>query len=500
MNLFKDLSSISNLSSLECFVDEKISAIDEFNNSEFTDIEKDRELIEGFILLKANIIEELDYSRSYNRAFILILLQLCERFSFISAIQIIYRILIENNIRIGDRLQAAMLYLQGVDSNTSLINKFDDICTKIQFAISFEEDNDNLALSTFINYYATILRDTHPHIQFIIEIKQKIENAIKHNSYEFLKNKAIISILSLDINNTELSLEKIQQIVDKLLNKKSAKRTIQAVKDLLIEDSGYYADQLKKINNSFVDIRAISVDHSDGKDLTNRGVKILESEKELFSYMRRFGNMHRAKLEEAYAILPKSFSSKVNIIDWGCGQGIASMIFLEYFSNHIINHIVLIEPSIIALKRAALHVHNYDPTNPSETICLKFDELSKNIFNNIDNEIIINIFSNVLDMADYSQEKLLKLITQTQIGEIYFICVSPHIDDIKTNRVDSFKRFFEKNYTSFTLLGTETNGGMPNDNYWHCNNNFNKNMCFNHPVKGCSNKWTRVIRVFKVII
>lgn len=57
-------------------------------------------------------------------------------------------------------------------------------------------------------------------------------------------------------------------------------------------------------------------------------MKILESEEELFEYMKRFGNMHKAKLQSALEEhFPQKFSLKVNIIDWGCGQGIASMIF-----------------------------------------------------------------------------------------------------------------------------------------------------------------------------
>jgi cyclopropane fatty-acyl-phospholipid synthase-like methyltransferase len=41
--------------------------------------------------------------------------------------------------------------------------------------------------------------------------------------------------------------------------------------------------------------------------------------------------MHKAKLQSAFEALPNIFLSKISIVDWGCGQGIASMIFIEKF-------------------------------------------------------------------------------------------------------------------------------------------------------------------------
>ncbi len=65
-----------------------------------------------------------------------------------------------------------------------------------------------------------------------------------------------------------------------------------------------------------------------------RGKIVLNEENQMYAYVYIYGNMHKAKLDSAFAEpFPNSFSSKIDVIDWGCGQGIASMIFLEKYGN-----------------------------------------------------------------------------------------------------------------------------------------------------------------------
>ena len=49
------------------------------------------------------------------------------------------------------------------------------------------------------------------------------------------------------------------------------------------------------------------------------------------------------------------FNKKFDIIDWGCGQGLATMLYLDFLNskntNQIVNSINLVEPSIMALKK-----------------------------------------------------------------------------------------------------------------------------------------------------
>jgi hypothetical protein len=500
-NLFDNLFKISDsVDSLDKFLYENMQIVNNFYNSDYSHIATHKDSIEYFILLKYNSISQLDYSKGYNKSFALMLLDYCERLNFLAATPRIYSILSSNGVSINSRLQAAFLFLYPKpETNSELVDKFDAICEKLQLAIETEEDNDRKAISTFLNYYGIIVNDTN--LQYAERIKSKTISAIAGMSYQFLQDAAISELLTINLQNSVIAYGQIQQIIDKILNKKSFADTaveISSKEDFLIEKDTDYSKILSTITTDFDFIRNISVQNSDGRTNTDRGVKILDSEPELFAYMRRFGNMHKAKLQTALKTLPKKFPSKINIIDWGCGQGIASMIFLENFDSDIVNNITLIEPSELAIKRAALHIRKYNQNILIKTICKKLDDLQTKHFSNQQADITIHLFSNILDIDDYSQNILLQLIESSQSGTNYFVCVSPHIDDIKTERLESFKRYFESNYDSFSLIGVDYTTSKNGNEYWNCNNNFNGKKCINHPQCGCDNKWTRVIRVFKV--
>jgi len=191
---------------------------------------------------------------------------------------------------------------------------------------------------------------------------------------------------------------------------------------------------------------------------------------------------------------------------WGCGQGFGSMIFIEKFGTEIIRNISLIEPSELSLKRAALHIRKYNQNIPIRTICKKLNELDESDFTGTPADITVHLFSNILDIDDYSQTHLIDIIECTQSGTNYFVCASPYIDEIKTERLESFKRNFESKYDSFELLLDVSSSKNPNDDFWCCNNTHNKHRishgtyfnCKEYTENGCNNKWTRVIKVFKV--
>lgn len=90
--------------------------------------------------------------------------------------------------------------------------------------------------------------------------------------------------------------------------------------------------------------------------------------------------MHKAKLDEAFAKIPDTarfFSDDVEIYDWGCGQGTATICLLDYLASKNIHHNItevnLIEPSVAATRRA------------------------KEIVSCFDNNITINVINKVFD-------------------------------------------------------------------------------------------------------
>ena len=66
-----------------------------------------------------------------------------------------------------------------------------------------------------------------------------------------------------------------------------------------------------------------------------RGVKILETHEELCQYLWSFGNMHEKKIHYVVDKLPvELFQNEYDIVDWGCGQGIATSCFFDYLKEH----------------------------------------------------------------------------------------------------------------------------------------------------------------------
>ena len=493
--------------SLDKFLNENMQAVNELYNSNYSHIVVYKDSIERFILSKHDLIAQLNYDKSYNKSFVLMLLDYSERLNSRSAIPRIYYILNDNNITINSRLQAALLFLYPEPkTNSEFVDKFDVICEKLQLAIETEDDDDSKALATFLNYYSIVLNDTS--VQFAEQVKAKLTNAIENETYPFLKHSCISEIIQLNLNDTDNSYVQLQSCIDSILNKKDCVPTeiIVPEVEILIEENTEYAKALTKVSANFNSIRDIAVDRFNSFDKLERdrlfyklkrGVEIISDTDLMDTYMYALGNMHEANLQSAFESLLDSFFSKVNVIDWGCGQGIASMIFIEEYGTAVIKSITLIEPSEIALKRASLHIKKYNPTITLETVCKKLDDLIEQDIKKSTTDTTIHLFSNILDIDNYKQKYLIDLIETTQSNTNYFVCVSPYIDEIKTERLESFKRYFESNYDSFELLLDIQNSKNSNDSYWNCNNNYNNCKCFKHSKNGCYSQWTRVIKVFK---
>ncbi len=313
--------------------------------------------------------------------------------------------------------------------------------------------------------------------------------------------------LDIDTGEGNAAYEEIHTIIDSLLCKAPSRSVYSGKETFIIEDGTPYASELVGVEASFDQIRSISVSGSDGKADTKRGVGILETEQQLMSYMRNLGLMHCAKLEAAFDTLPEDLPSNIRLIDWGCGQGIASMLFIERYGSEQVKDILLIEPSEVALGRAALHLKKYDEDLAIRTVCAKLDELESSIFTIEKDDCVIHLFSNILDIEEYSQERLIELIEETHTGNNYFICVSPHITGIEEERLNSFKRHFQQRYSdSFQLLSENTDTKY--SPFWLCNENKDCEEVTHGrgfycrtdytPIGGCRKKWTRVERVFSV--
>jgi hypothetical protein len=212
------------------------------------------------------------------------------------------------------------------------------------------------------------------------------------------------------------------------------------------EEGTSYARQVNKLcSHSFSDIRDISVkfiQEFDDEEIDelfeeiNHGMNVLSTNEHLHTYMYCFGLMHEAKLNKAFLEIPKRFfkPSEIEIVDYACGQGIASLCFANFLedSGHEtrIKKITLIEPSTVALSRAALICHKVCPEAIIETIASEFDDLEDDQISTAEVPRV-HIFSNILDMTCYDLNYLARVINQVKKKGDLFVCVDPWYHDRK---------------------------------------------------------------------
>ena len=170
------------------------------------------------------------------------------------------------------------------------------------------------------------------------------------------------------------------------------------------------------------------------------GTAVLENEDTLNMYLNSYGNMHYAKLMEAFSrSVPQTFQDKIEIFDWGCGQGIATICFLDFLNyNRIacsLRTIHLIEPSNLAGERAENIIHYFYPKVKVNRLQKTLDELSSKDFEKT-NTTKIHLFSNILDVTSFDLAQFIHLFQQTFSGKNYFYCVGPYYPNNK--RVDDF--------------------------------------------------------------
>lgn len=219
-----------------------------------------------------------------------------------------------------------------------------------------------------------------------------------------------------------------------------------------------YEQEIKNLcSPSFDKIRSVAhkqlnanFSHQEIEDMfgeLKRGTLVIECEELLWKYLHSFGNKHQAKI---YAALDKIkelrniVSGEYSIIDWGCGQGLATVCMFDYLKEHnlpnAVKRIILIDPSELALKYAVLHTSLY---GVGEIISVNKD-LDHVAVEDIktDTTVTIHLFSNILDIEKFSLKQLAQTIGASASGEHYFICVSPKYAN--NRRIDAFYKYFDK--------------------------------------------------------
>lgn len=229
-----------------------------------------------------------------------------------------------------------------------------------------------------------------------------------------------------------------------------------------MEVNSNYANDLKRIKEIDFD-RILSyckkVYKLNGCDL-ERGKKILQTQDELTCYLGAYGLMHQIKLNESFKTLCSQINLSnltLNIIDYGCGQALASCVFLDFIKKQNLNtkiaQIILIDPSNIALSRGILHLELLGITQQQIKVFNKsLDEINTNDLMTMDQNITIHIFSNILDLTNFRLDRYFyDKISSANKGKNIFICVSPPYNNTQL-RLDLFYQHFRKNYNAYLIV------------------------------------------------
>ena len=170
------------------------------------------------------------------------------------------------------------------------------------------------------------------------------------------------------------------------------------------------------------------------KDSLNHGKNILQTDAQLAAYLNWYGEMHKVKCRIAVQNFPfDSLTNRIHIIDWGCGQGIASLCILESLEQRgllsSVRKVTLIEPSVAALSRAKQNIEKAISGHEISIECIN-QKLPSDLPNSDSLEVsmtcssTIHLFSNILDIVDISLKKTAEMIVNRE-GTHYILCMGP---------------------------------------------------------------------------
>ena len=208
------------------------------------------------------------------------------------------------------------------------------------------------------------------------------------------------------------------------------------------------------------------------------GTALLENEDQLCCYLAAYGEMHKGKLECAISKFPfKNINCNYEIIDWGCGQGIASIYMIDSLRKNglldKLQKISLIEPSATALARAKMNVSIATENNifveglnyllPANVMPSNGETLNGI---HIEEDICIHLFSNILDIRNINLKELAYMVSSSGYRH-YFVCVGPL--NFGNERIDSFLRYFElKNSDIFVNVKSAQYRQLYNGKWYGC--------------------------------
>ena len=223
-------------------------------------------------------------------------------------------------------------------------------------------------------------------------------------------------------------------------------------------------DEIKRIAKFFVMQLPESVQNKIYNDLEH-GEQILDSEPQLNMYLYSFGNMHQAKMKHAFSNIDKDWfdNQEIEIVDYGCGQALATMLYHDYLQangiSQTVSRITLIEPSAKALCRAGLHAKAFYPEAEIRTINKLLNDVAPTEISH-SGKPVLHLFSNIIDIEEVDLQHLATLSKAHDAeATTVWVCISPFFGNHKDNRIPCFLDLLNqpKTYTFQRSKGTWQN-------------------------------------------
>ena len=187
----------------------------------------------------------------------------------------------------------------------------------------------------------------------------------------------------------------------------------------------------------------------------HNGLSLLYSEEGMNAYIAAYGEMHMMKCRAAFQNFPfDSLQGAIEIVDWGCGQGIGSLCAIEALDQHDklvwLRKVTLVEPSPSTLKRASdnvimatsggvsvIPINSYLPGDGNDS---EIEGISYTMPN------VIHVLSNILDVTTINLKKLARMVS-TSGRKQYILCIGPV--NSQSYRIEQFCSIFTvQNYFS----------------------------------------------------
>ena len=223
-------------------------------------------------------------------------------------------------------------------------------------------------------------------------------------------------------------------------------------------------DDIKRIAKFFVMQLPEAVQNKIYNELEH-GEQILDSEPQLNMYLYSFGNMHQAKMKHAFSNIYKDWfdNQEIEIVDYGCGQALATMLYHDYLQangiSQTVSRITLIEPSEKALCRAGLHAKAFYPEAEIRTINKLLNDVAPTDISH-SGKPVLHLFSNIIDIEEVDLQHLATLSKAHDAeATTVWVCISPFFGNHKDNRIPCFLDILNqpKTYTFQRSKGTWQN-------------------------------------------